>query len=211
MLVLVPRTTTPPPATGRPAPRWVTAAAIAVPLCVLPSALWRLTVVADAWTQGEGPCHTIASPGEGAYVAGLSVVSMAAACLTLGLVRPWGEVFPRWLPFVGGTPVPVRPVTIVSIAGATIIALLIAYATVVSITAPDWTVEPMPPGCSKPGWEVGVYYLPLIAWPPLLYLVTYQYYRRRTARDAATPGMPDREAPTFQEREEERRWMTPRS
>lgn len=184
-----------PPSTRRPVPRWVTAAAVAVPLCVLPSALWRLSLVIDVVLHGERPCRTIASPAEGVYVAGLSVVSMAAACLTLGLVRPWGEVFPRWVPFVGGAAVPVRPVTIVAVAVATFIALLIAYGTVVSVVAPDWTVEPMPPGCSKPGWEVGVYYLPLVAWPPLLYLLTYHYYRRRTTTDAATVELLDHEMP----------------
>lgn len=164
----------------RPVPRWVTAAAVAVPLCVLPSALWRLDLVLDVLRRGEGPCHMIASRAEAIYVTSLSVLSMTAACLTLGLVLPWGEVFPRWLPFVGGKPVPVRPVTIIATVGATILALLIAYASVVSVVAPDWTVKPVPPGCTAPGFDVGVYYLPLVAWPPLLYLVTYQYYRRRT-------------------------------
>ena len=193
-----------PPAPGKPVPRWAVAAAIAVPLCVLPSAVWRLSVVAETVLRGEGPCHTVASPAEGVYVASLSVVSMAAAGLTLGLVRPWGEVFPRWIPFVGGTSLPVRPVVIAAAAGATIIALLIAYATVVSIVAPEWTVEPMPPGCSKPGRDVGVYYLPLNAWPPLLYLLAYHYYRRRTTPSAATAGMLDREMPAFREREGDR-------
>jgi hypothetical protein len=101
--------------------------------------------------------------------------------------------------------VPVRPVTILATAGATIIALLIVYATAVSVVAPGWTVEPMPPGCRKPGWDVGVYYLPLVAWPPLLYLVTYHYYRRRTTPDAATVGVPDRELPALRDLEVERR------
>ena len=197
--------TAPPPPTGRPVPRWATAAAIAVPLCVLPSAAWRIGHLIDVWLRGDGPCHTIASPTEGIYVASLSVVSMAAASLTLGLVRPWGEVFPRWIPFVGGTSIPVRPVVIVATAGATIIALLLVYATVVSIVAPGWTVEPMPPGCSRPGWDVGVYYLPLNAWPPLLYLLAYQYFRRRTTPNASTVGMLDREMPAFRERKGERR------
>nr|WP_042187510.1 hypothetical protein [Kibdelosporangium sp. MJ126-NF4] len=26
--------------------------------------------------------------------------------LTVGLIRPWGEVFPRWIPRLGGRPVP---------------------------------------------------------------------------------------------------------
>lgn len=172
--------TVPSPPTQKPIPRWATIAAVAVPLCVLPSAVWRVVHVINVWRNGEGPCHTIAGPGEGIYVISLSVVSMAAALLTLGLVRPWGEVFPRWLPFVGGTPVPLWPATIMSATVATLIALIIVYGVIVQIVAPDWTVKPMPAGCDKPGIEVGIYYLPINAWPPLLYLLTYHYYRRRT-------------------------------
>jgi len=32
---------------------------------------------------------------------------MLGFVLTLGLVRPWGERFPRWMPGVAGRPVPV--------------------------------------------------------------------------------------------------------
>jgi hypothetical protein len=163
------------------APWWITAAAIAVPLCVLPSAAWRLSHVIGSVLYGPGPCDTGGS-AETIYVACLSVVSMIAASLTLGLVRPWGEVFPRWLPFVGGQAVPVRGVTIVATIGATIIALVIAYYFTVQAVAPAWTVKPLPPGCTPPSFDILVYYLPLIAWPPLLYLVTHQYYRRRLAR-----------------------------
>ncbi|MCF2434810.1 hypothetical protein LV779_08895 [Streptomyces thinghirensis] len=34
-------------------------------------------------------------------------MSEALALLTLGLVRPWGEVVPRRVPLLGGRPVPV--------------------------------------------------------------------------------------------------------
>jgi hypothetical protein len=42
----------------------------------------------------------------------LAVLALGGAVLTVGLVRPWGEVWPRWLPVLGARPVPVRfPVT----------------------------------------------------------------------------------------------------
>jgi hypothetical protein len=106
---------------------------------------------------------------------------MSAACLTLGLVRPWGEVFPAWLPFVGGKSVPARAVSVVATFGATILAIVVLYYFVVQAVASEWTFEPVPPGCSSPGFDILIFYVPLIAWPPLLYLVTYHYYRRRTA------------------------------
>jgi hypothetical protein len=39
--------------------------------------------------------------------AGLATVAVGGAVLTLGLVQRWGEVFPRWVPFLGGGRVPV--------------------------------------------------------------------------------------------------------
>src|SRR5699024_967363 len=40
--------------------------------------------------------------------AGLATFGLLGAVLTTGLVRPWGEVWPRWVPFLRGRPVPVR-------------------------------------------------------------------------------------------------------
>lgn len=39
---------------------------------------------------------------------GLAVSASLGAWLTCGLVRPWGEVFPRWLPGLRGRRVPIR-------------------------------------------------------------------------------------------------------
>ncbi len=36
------------------------------------------------------------------YVLTLSVLSEVIALLAIGLVRGWGEVVPRWIPFLGG-------------------------------------------------------------------------------------------------------------
>ena len=163
---------------ARPVPRWVTAAAFAVPLCVLPSAAWRIGHVVDAILNGI-PCES--GVGELVYIAGLSVISMTAALLTVGLVRPWGEVVPRWIPFAGGRPVPVRGATLAATTGATLIALVTAYAVLNNIFGwVEGPLKPPPPGCQPPGTAVLVAYIPLLAWAPLLYLVTYQYYRRRT-------------------------------
>ncbi|HEY5986642.1 MAG TPA: hypothetical protein VIV12_09730 [Streptosporangiaceae bacterium] len=40
------------------------------------------------------------------YILWLTAVSECVALLSLGLVRPWGEVFPRRIPLVGGCRVP---------------------------------------------------------------------------------------------------------
>ncbi|MEO3886071.1 hypothetical protein [Nonomuraea sp. B5E05] len=38
--------------------------------------------------------------------AGLGALGLIGAILTLGLVRPWGETWPRWIPFLRGRPIP---------------------------------------------------------------------------------------------------------
>ncbi|MFD0772291.1 hypothetical protein ACFQZ1_26685 [Bacillus sp. CGMCC 1.60114] len=38
--------------------------------------------------------------------AGLALVSISGAILTRGLIKPWGEIFPRWIPFLAGKRVP---------------------------------------------------------------------------------------------------------
>lgn len=165
----------PAPTTAPPVPRWQLAAAVAVPLCVLPSAVWRVAQV----IPDPSPC--VAAGGDATYIVGLSVVSMAAALLTLGLVRPWGEVFPRWIPRAGGRPVPVRAATTTALVGATIIAAITAYAVLnMAFDVVDEPLQPVPPGCEPPNSDVAILYAPLLAWAPLLYLLTYHYHHRRT-------------------------------
>jgi hypothetical protein len=165
--------------TSRQIPRWVTAAAVAIPVLVLPSATWRATYILDVWIGGAGPCDT-KSLGEGIYIASLSVLSMGFALLTLGLVRPWGEVVPGWVPVLGGRPVPARAVTFAAAAGATLIAMLVAYFLLnKAFGFVEGPTKPVPPGCETPGDDVLALYAPLIAWAPLLYVVTFQYHRRR--------------------------------
>jgi hypothetical protein len=166
-----------------PAGRWATAAAVAVPLCVLPSALWRLSHVVGSLVNGPGPCETGAA-GESVYQASLSLVSMALALLTLGLVRPWGEVVPRWVPVLGGRPVPLRAATFPATVGATVIAGLTVYQLLHQAFGIAGPLEPLPPGCTPPGAEILVFYAPLVAWAPLLFFVTHDYRRRRMHREA---------------------------
>jgi len=174
------------PASLRVSP-WITAAAWAVPLCILPSALWRLTVIVNG-APAEGACRDTYTPAW--YLISLSAGSMALGLLTVGLVRPWGEVFPRWLPWIGGRRGPAKPVTIIALTGATILSLLVGYAVVGEVNSFfDWYSPPtFAPAFGAPDdlnctiddldpsflW----WYTPLVAWPPLLFLVTFNYRRR---------------------------------
>ncbi|HJU66047.1 MAG TPA: hypothetical protein VJ596_10240 [Gemmatimonadaceae bacterium] len=56
--------------------------------------------------------------------AALATLALVGALLTLGLTQRWGEVFPRWVPLLGGNRVP----PMLAIAPATFVALIAATA-----------------------------------------------------------------------------------
>ena len=102
--------------------RWGRAAvavAVAVPLVYAATRYaWALGIpfgVSDEFLrQGEA---------NGMWVAGaaLATVATLGAILTLGLVARWGEVFPRWMPFVGRRRVPVNLAVIPAIVVAALV------------------------------------------------------------------------------------------
>jgi hypothetical protein len=162
-------------------PTWARVAAWAVPLTVLPSAVWRVVDWANGLARGG---HVCAAPGEPVwelvYVPSLSVVSLGLALLTTGLVQEWGEVLPRWLPVVGGRLVPAR----LAVGAATTGALLVTAFLVRGVIGGE-PRHPLPPGCTPPGFDVLVFYLPMVLWPPLLLAVTWHYHLRRRAAEHA--------------------------
>ena len=164
----------------RPASRWVRRAAWATPLCVLPSAVWRIAAI------GHVPDGCPDGSGTHLYVIGLSVVSFTAAFLTVGMVSPWGERVPTWVPRLGGREVSPRFVTGAAGAGILVLATVHAYAVLNPVF--NWR-EPNDdvPGCPPPNetdgaWLAYACYTPLLAWLPLLTFVTIDHWRRH--RDA---------------------------
>ncbi|WP_067488800.1 hypothetical protein [Actinomadura hibisca] len=164
-------------ATARPVPRWAEWAAHAVPLVVLPSGLWRFALglgVPLGFAEGSDLAdfpHPVVTP----YVFGLSLVAEFFAFLTLGLVRGWGEVFPRWMPLIGGRDVPALAATGVASLGAVAVSLIFGALGLGwrdAMAAPD-----SPHGFGA--LVMSAAYLPLLAWGPLLAAVTVHYYLRR--------------------------------
>ncbi|MET7950814.1 hypothetical protein [Micromonospora sp. NPDC005324] len=156
-------------ATAAPPP-WAIWAAYAVPLCVLPSALWRLSLV----FTDDGTTHW--------YMVILSALSMGLALLTLGLVHRWGQRVPHWVPGVGGRLIPARPVVRVALTGGWLLVAICAYFLVnqrFHLVQSGWVGiggdEPVHP---PPGWEVFRYYAPILAWGPLVIAVAADYRRR---------------------------------
>ncbi|WP_405584697.1 hypothetical protein [Streptomyces sp. NBC_01092] len=155
-----------------PPPRWAIWAAHLTALVVLPSGLWRIALVlgypAGYLDESFADFETL---GAKVWMLTLSVVSELLAFLTIGLVRPWGEVVPRWIPLIGGRTV--RPVAAVVPAALGAVALTVMWANV-----PWWWTYPHDDMTETGDLVVGILYQPLVLWGPLLAAVTVSYYRR---------------------------------
>ncbi len=109
------------------------------------------------------------------------MVSEALAFLCFGLVARWGEVWPRWIPLLGGRPVPVLAAVVPAGLGS---AVLMTFPYAMVMFSLGLNIRGGPGGMITHGWQTVVFwvsYLPLAAWGPLLVVLTVHYYRRRTA------------------------------
>jgi len=134
--------------------RWATYVAVIVPL---PYAAIRW-----AWAMGIplGITDEFLREGHetGLWWAGaaLSTVDLAGAFLTLGLVQRWGEVFPRWVPFLSGKRVPpamaIVPASLVSVMVTSAGLHLVRSFLVNGFPAEGWATTA--PGLLWPVWGV---------------------------------------------------------
>jgi hypothetical protein len=118
--------------------------------------------------------------GEKIYVVFLSLFSEAVALIAFGLVKPWGEVAPRWIPFIGGRRVnPYAAIVPAVLGGLSLIAIW-------TYGFRDVFSENFIP-FSNTGWAALMIacYAPLNLWGPSLLILTWAYYRRRV-----TPALP---------------------
>lgn len=160
-------------------PRAIRLAAAAAALSLVPSGLWRIAL-GLGWDSGFtddvlGPENF---PGRGTfYLIGLTLVAEAFGLLTLGLVQRWGEEIPRWVPVLGGKRIPLLAAVIPASLGATILTLVTFVGAFNWNDADKMGAPGSPEGTSY--WVMTVCYAPLVAWGPLLAVVTVAYYRRR--------------------------------
>jgi hypothetical protein len=97
--------------------RWAVAVAVIVPVIY--------AITRFAWAFGIPLGITEKFFREGVEIglwwrgAALAALALGGAVLKIGLIQPWGEIFPRWMPFVGGRAVPhalvVVPATFVAV------------------------------------------------------------------------------------------------
>ncbi|MFI1786782.1 hypothetical protein [Streptomyces rubiginosohelvolus] len=177
-------TPTPISAPSSPPPRWAVRAAQLITLLALPTGLWRLAMVCgfpSGYTEaGFVPFDT---PGSKLWMLTLTVACELLALLSLGLVRPWGETVPRWIPVIGGRPV--RPLAAVVPAAAGALALTAIWAAM-----PLWWTYPHTDMTPTGRLLVGVIYQPLVLWGPLLGAVTVSYHRRTKGSRTAHTNTP---------------------
>ncbi|AIG80576.1 Conserved putative membrane protein [Amycolatopsis japonica] len=168
-------------------PRWARIAAYAIPFVVLPSGLWRIMTVVfhigDDATHGSGQLPSWL-PGP-VYIVGLSVVSELLAFTAIGLIASWGEVVPRWIPWLGGRRVRPLAAILPAALGATILTVLWTTAFVTGMSGLTIQGDPLPadyPANAMHGWQLAFFeltYVPLLLWGPLLAAVCFAYWRRR--------------------------------
>jgi hypothetical protein len=176
-----------------PVPRWAEWAAHAIPLCILPSSLWRIGAMfaPDDWYHGND-----LTTGSVLYMVFLSVLSEGVGLLAFGLVRPWGEVVPRWIPLLGGRRVrPMAAVVPATFGTVAIFALYVYF--FLNQYVLHLHVKPkigtdstaIIPSGGPALWILVAAYIPLLAWAPLLGALTVAYQRRRGAPPAARYGI----------------------
>lgn len=146
-------------------------------LITLPSGLWRIALVAGLPVVNT----TIVLPfSERVQIVGLSVFAELLALLSLGLVQRWGEVVPGWLPLVGGRPVHRFAATVPAALGAAALTGIWTFAVVNVLTGTtSGGLDYFFPTVAQKAVLL-VCYVPLVAWGPLLAVLTIAYYRRRT-------------------------------
>ncbi|MFD9905739.1 hypothetical protein [Streptomyces sp. NPDC059063] len=172
------RTAGPTDAVRLPVPRWLDRTARAVPLAVLPSGLWRMAMAVGIPVGFSGQLAKDWRPGweTSSYITLLTLVTEGLALLTIGLVRPWGERVPSWIPILRGRRIPV---------GAAVVPATLGALAVTAVTLPMfWGGLPASVGGSEApqgvaAWIMNACYVPLLLWGPLLVVVTVAYARRR--------------------------------
>jgi hypothetical protein len=165
--------------TAAPVPRWVDRVAHVIPWTTVPSGLWRIALGFGVPVGFTGELAELyRAPGWiTPYVIVLTLVIEALALLTLGLVKPWGEVLPRWIPVLGGRPIPV----LAAVAPASLGAVAVTWITVSSAFLWSTPANNGDPGAPHgfAGLVMVACYAPLLAWGPLLAVVTLAYAVRR--------------------------------
>ena len=158
----------------------------AIQLSVLPSSLWRILVFTFHVPLWSGPVGNGELPGwipTELYVVLLSLGSELLAFTAFGLVCAWGEVWPRWVPFLKGRAIRPMVAIVPAATGAVVLTVLWTWTTGMAVLGRDVQGRSLDdPGLTFATWQgttMLLVYLPLLLWGPLLMGLTVHYRRRR--------------------------------
>jgi len=171
-----------------PVPRWANRLAHLMPLLTLPSGLWRIGLALGFSMGGVdeagNPIHV--AGWEVPYVVALSIFSELVALTAFGLVRPWGEVVPRWIPFIGGRRVAPYAAIVPATLGSLALIAIWSYG-FRDVFGGEFALR-----FANDGWAVLMVscYAPLNLWGPLLLVLTWAYYRRRRSELPVSASVP---------------------
>lgn len=168
---------------GVPPQGWARAAALGCLLCVLPSILWRLAMLAGVDTGFADADWYRAEGSRIAYVLGLDALQLAGALLCLGLAQPWGERVPPFVPGLGGRTL--HRLLPMALGGAGAVLLYVVMGMLVTSYGSVWLGmrEGWTPAAGMEPLEatvLGLAYAPLFAWPVVLTVALVGYWRRRS-------------------------------
>jgi len=162
---------------GRPGARWTRPevasrwgfwATVVAVLCPLPYGLLRMSWLLPN-PIGISAAELEAQPGIKLFGLGLGLIAIGASIATLGLIRPWGETWPRWVPYVAGRPIPVKAVVIPGAVAATL--LLVGSPSLVQLI---WSAD------ASTLTNLGhLLVFPFPVWGASVGLATTAYYYRR--------------------------------
>lgn len=112
----------------------------------------------------------------------LGFAALSGIVLTLGLIRPWGEVFPRWMPGLAGRPVPVAAA---AVPGGIVAAAVTAAAVpmIVGLLATEGNAITT----SATERILSLLIFPCWIWGPALALAVWGYVGHRRLRPAPVP------------------------
>lgn len=97
--------------------------------------------------------------------------------LTLGLIRPWGEVFPRWMPGLAGRRVPIAAAAVPG--GLIAVTLVFSAIPMLVMFGGQGLVEGIVGAITFPCWY----------WGPALALAVWGYVAHRTRSERGTPAL----------------------
>ena len=172
--------------------RWVlahrAAITVAAAACSVPYAFVRASWLTPWPLLSPGSDVLAANPAVLATGLSLGFAMLSGGLLTLGLVRPWGERFPRWFAGLGGRAVPVGlPV----IAAMTVAVLFTAGGLGMVVQALAGQFGALGPAAVIE--IVGIF--PFWLWGPLLALATWGYAMHRADREVAAGRASDAAPP----------------